>query len=110
MSLPLPPRGGHGKLRVVSVPAGQVWYRIVHARYASALHFSSGPAGRWNDAQADFGVLYVADAPGIKFRRGRRTGQVRRDRDRLLLDFDFDFDFDSDFDSAMSTTRWSESP
>ncbi|WP_058558081.1 RES family NAD+ phosphorylase [Thiohalocapsa sp. ML1] len=67
MSLPLPPRGGHGKLRVVSVPAGQAWYRIVHARYASALHFSSGPAGRWNDAQADFGVLYVADAPGTAF-------------------------------------------
>lgn len=67
MCVPLPPIGGHEKLRLITIPAGQVWYRINHRRHGTALHFSRGAHARWNDPRAAFGVLYVADAPGTAF-------------------------------------------
>jgi len=67
VTIPPPPAGGQEKLRLLRVPAGQVWYRISQRRYASALHFSKGPDGRWNDPQGDYGVLYLADRPETAF-------------------------------------------
>jgi len=67
VTIPAPPAGGHDKLRLLRVPAGQVWYRISHRRYGSALHFSKGPDARWNDPNGDYGVLYVADHPETAF-------------------------------------------
>lgn len=67
MTLPAPPAGGHDKLRVLRVPAGQVWYRISDRRHGSAMHFSKGPDARWNDPNGDYGVLYVADRPETAF-------------------------------------------
>jgi hypothetical protein len=32
MRLPAPPEGGYTKLRVLSVPPGQRWYRITYRR------------------------------------------------------------------------------
>ena len=52
---------------MLRVPAGQVWYRISHRRYASALHFSKGPDARWNHPQGDYGGLYLADRPETAF-------------------------------------------
>jgi len=57
-----PPAGGHDKLRIVTVPAGSTWLRIVHRRYPSALFFGKGAEARWNDPIGDYGVLYLADA------------------------------------------------
>jgi hypothetical protein len=62
-----PPTGGHAKLRILRVPAGAVWYRIVHCRYTGALYFGKGPDGRWNDPLGKFGVLYVADSVDTAF-------------------------------------------
>jgi hypothetical protein len=42
VTLPAPPAGGHEKLRLLRVPAGQVWYRTGHRRHGSALYFSNG--------------------------------------------------------------------
>ncbi|WP_200241865.1 RES family NAD+ phosphorylase [Lamprobacter modestohalophilus] len=67
MALPDPPVGGHAKLRLLTVPAGQVWSRITHRRHATALHFSTTHLARWNDLRGDYGVLYVADAPATAF-------------------------------------------
>ncbi|MEA3643551.1 MAG: RES family NAD+ phosphorylase, partial [Lamprobacter sp.] len=67
MALPAPPVGGHAKLRLLAVPAGQRWYRITHRRHATALHCSTTHLARWNDPRGDYGVLYVADAPATAF-------------------------------------------
>jgi hypothetical protein len=65
--LAFPPTGGHDKLRLVRPPAGTHWYRIVHRRFGSALHFTQGTDARWNDPHGRFGVLYLADAPDTAF-------------------------------------------
>jgi hypothetical protein len=62
-----PPTGGHSKLRILRVPTGAVWYRIVHRCHDTALHFGKGPDARWNDPQDVFGVLYVADSVEAAF-------------------------------------------
>lgn len=67
MRVPAPPEAGYTKLRVLSAPPGQRWYRITHRRHATALHFSTGPEARWNDPHGEYGVLYVADAPATAF-------------------------------------------
>jgi hypothetical protein len=67
VTIPRPPAGGNHKLRLLEVPAGQVWYRISHRRYPSALHFTKGPDARWNDPNGDYGVLYLADRPETAF-------------------------------------------
>ncbi|MGB5737613.1 MAG: RES family NAD+ phosphorylase [Thiohalocapsa sp.] len=67
MTIPPPPVGGHHKVRLVRLPAGQVWYRISHRRHGSALYFSRGPDARWNHPNGDYGVLYVADRPETAF-------------------------------------------
>ena len=62
-----PPASGHAKLRIQRLPPGTVWYRIVHRRHPSALHFGTGPDARWNDPRSLFGVLYVADSVEAAF-------------------------------------------
>jgi len=67
MAFPTSPIGGHTKLRVVTLAAGQVWHRITPCRHMTALHFSTGSQARWNDPRQDFGVLYLADTPATAF-------------------------------------------
>ena len=62
-----PPLGGHAKLKRLHVPTGTAWYRIVHRRYGSALHFGKGLDARWNDPEGRYGVLYAADSVEAAF-------------------------------------------
>lgn len=57
---PAPPAGGYtASLAVQRVPKSHTWLRLYRAKY-DALHFGTTRQGRFDAANDEFGVLYVA--------------------------------------------------
>ena len=62
MGLPLPPEDYPSALKLTSVPAGNEWWRIQRCDHATALFWGEREAGRWNDPDGRFGVLYASES------------------------------------------------
>jgi len=67
MGLPLPPEVYPSPLKLTHVPAGTSWLRIQRCDHDTALFWSQHDAGRWNDPDGRFGVLYVAESVEAAF-------------------------------------------
>ena len=67
MGLPLPPDGYPRPLKLTCVPAGTSWLRIQRCAHASALFWGHQEAGRWNDSDGRFGVLYASESVEAAF-------------------------------------------
>jgi hypothetical protein len=67
LGLPLPPDGYPRPLKLTCVPAGTSWLRIQRCAHASALFWGHQEAGRWNDSDGRFGVLYASESVEAAF-------------------------------------------
>ncbi len=67
MGLPLPPEGYPSPLKLTWVPAGTSWLRIQRCDHATALFWGEREAGRWNDSEGRFGVLYASESVEAAF-------------------------------------------
>lgn len=57
---PAPPRGGYkGSLALQRVPKNHSWFRLYRSKY-DPVHFGATRLGRFDAANGEFGVLYVA--------------------------------------------------
>lgn len=67
MGLPLPPEGYPCPLKLTTVPAGTSWFRIQRCGHATALFWGKREAGRWNDPDGRFGLLYASESVEAAF-------------------------------------------